>query len=403
MEITAHWVTSELELEELLLGFVSLPAEHSREALKEEVTAVLREYGIAHKTFGWTMDGTANMKAFFNDIKPELQLESKMSEFRLRCVYHVMSNVAEVGVEDDLKIVGRIREMVKFVRKPKAKKQYIALRGSEKDKDKDRHLRLPLDVSTRWNSTLPMLRGAYEARHHLKRYAATYGTTAFKKNLLKDSEWEDVSRLISFLVPLEQATNDCSASRCPTFHLGKQCLSVLHDHFKKPYIKRTAAKMAAKLTSVEPDSWQQKAATVALLLDPCAKTNAFAHPEEKLRAIEVLKKYVGLYSDQSIGIPHSSTVTNSQPASLRDSSLQKITSGLTAQQNEVDSYLGSSAEPKCGVLLWWKSRPAMGFICVVPPLYISELTPSTLRGTVGSIPMMQVAHELTRNQRLDMD
>ncbi|GAV08657.1 hypothetical protein RvY_18319 [Ramazzottius varieornatus] len=235
MGITAHWMTSEFELEELLLGFVSLPAEHFGEALKEEVMAILREYGIAHKTFGWTMDRAANMKAFFNDIKPEQE--------------------------------------------------------SEKDKDKDRHLRLPLDVSTRWNSTLPMLRGAYEAGHHLKRYAATYGTTAFKKNLLKDSEWEDVSRLISFLVPLEQATNDCSASRCPTFHLGKQCLSTLHDHFKKPYIKRTAAKMAAKLTSVEPDSWQQEAATVALLLDPCVKTNAFANPEEKLRAIEVLKKY----------------------------------------------------------------------------------------------------------------
>ncbi|GAV01610.1 hypothetical protein RvY_12297-3 [Ramazzottius varieornatus] len=92
-----------------------------------------------------------------------------VSEFRLRCVCHVMNNVAEVGVGDDLKIVSRIREMVKFVRKPEAEKQYIALRESEKDKDKDRHLRLPLDVSTRWNSTLPMLCGAYEARHHLKR------------------------------------------------------------------------------------------------------------------------------------------------------------------------------------------------------------------------------------------
>ncbi|GAU91185.1 hypothetical protein RvY_03492 [Ramazzottius varieornatus] len=109
--------------------------------------------------------------------------------------------------------------------------------------------------------------------------------------------------------------------------------------------------MAAKLTSVEPDSWQQEAVTVALLADPCVKKNAFANPEEKLQA-KVLKKYAVLYSDQSIGIPHSSTVTNSQPASLRESFLRKITSGLTAQQNKVDSYLGSSAEPKCDVLAW---------------------------------------------------
>ncbi|GAV09383.1 hypothetical protein RvY_18932 [Ramazzottius varieornatus] len=175
--LMAHWVTSEFELQKLLLGFVSLPAEHTGEALKEKVMSILRDYGIAHKTFAWTMDGAANMKAFFNDMKPELQLErqsqnvtTEVSEFRRRCVCQVMNNVAEVGIEDDLKLVSWVREMVKFIRKPKAKKQYIALRESEKDRDKDRHPRLPLDVSTRWSSTLPMLRGAFEARHHLEKF-----------------------------------------------------------------------------------------------------------------------------------------------------------------------------------------------------------------------------------------
>ncbi|GAV04521.1 hypothetical protein RvY_14790 [Ramazzottius varieornatus] len=75
--LTAHWVTSGFELQELLLGFVSLPAEHTGEVLKEEVMSILRDHGTAHKMFAWTMDGAVNMKAFFNDMKPDLNLRDR--------------------------------------------------------------------------------------------------------------------------------------------------------------------------------------------------------------------------------------------------------------------------------------------------------------------------------------
>ena len=166
-----------------------------------------------------------------------------VSEFRIRCVCHAINNVAEVGIEDDQKIVSRVREMVKAARRPKARKQYIALRESGKEEsEKDKHLRLSLDVATRWNSTLPMLREAFEARLHLKKYATVHGSTVFKKNLLTDFEWADVRRLAEFLEPLDQATNDCSAGDTPTFNLGKQCLSTLHQHFKVELICRQKKK-----------------------------------------------------------------------------------------------------------------------------------------------------------------
>ena len=40
-----------------------------------------------------------------------------VSEFRIRCVCHAINNVAEVGIEDDQKIVSRVREMVKAARR----------------------------------------------------------------------------------------------------------------------------------------------------------------------------------------------------------------------------------------------------------------------------------------------
>ncbi|GAV04669.1 hypothetical protein RvY_14919 [Ramazzottius varieornatus] len=126
-----------------------------------------------------------------------------------------------------------------------------------------------------------------------KSFAATYGTTTFKKNLLKDSEWDDVSRLIRFLSPLEEAINDCSASKSPTFHLGKQCLAILQDHFKKPYIKKTAENMEAKLTSVELDSWQQEVTIVALLLDPCVPSQGSREITSHGGVIEIRRSLLG--------------------------------------------------------------------------------------------------------------
>ena len=73
--ITAHWVPSDFVLNRVLLDFCEAPAEQSGENLKNEVMAVLNDYEIVHKTLGWTMDGASNMTKFFDDLKPELQLE----------------------------------------------------------------------------------------------------------------------------------------------------------------------------------------------------------------------------------------------------------------------------------------------------------------------------------------
>lgn len=77
MAVTAHWITEDFQLRRVLLDFVDLPAEHSGENLKDSVMEVLREFGIAHKTLGYTMDGASNMQAFFNSIVPELRMEKQ--------------------------------------------------------------------------------------------------------------------------------------------------------------------------------------------------------------------------------------------------------------------------------------------------------------------------------------
>ncbi|GAV00734.1 hypothetical protein RvY_11539-2 [Ramazzottius varieornatus] len=102
-----------VELRRVLLDFVDLPAEQSAENLKNSVLTVLRDYDIARKTLGYTMDGAANMTAFFEDILPELRMEREshgvkndVSEFKLRCICHVVNTVCQVGVVDEKNLIG---------------------------------------------------------------------------------------------------------------------------------------------------------------------------------------------------------------------------------------------------------------------------------------------------------
>lgn len=91
---------------------------------------------------------------------------------------------------------------------------------------------MPLDVATRWNSILPMLRGAHANRLHLSKYATQHGTDDLKKAVPLDAEWEDVKSLSDFLQPLDGMTRECSSVEQPTFHLGKATLDQLQYHLK---------------------------------------------------------------------------------------------------------------------------------------------------------------------------
>ena len=162
-----------------------------------------------------------------------------VSEFRIRCICHALNNIHEVGVVDEKKIISRVRILVKTVKKPKAKKLfkgiycwYICFWKTERkpalsigsfviyfitEITKNNYQKMPLDVKTRWNSVLPMLRGAHANRSNLSKYAIQHGTDEVKKSVPIDSEWEDVKSLADFLQPLDRMTKECSAVEQPTF------------------------------------------------------------------------------------------------------------------------------------------------------------------------------------------
>ncbi|GAU91340.1 hypothetical protein RvY_03612 [Ramazzottius varieornatus] len=112
--------------------------------------------------------------------------------------------------------------------------------------------------------------------------------------------------------------------------------------------------METKLKTTMKDSWSQEVMHLGLLLNPCVKTNAFETSQRKLEATTLPKKYAACCSTQPVGIPDIEQAEVG--SSVLSEFLQTINRGPSNEQTEVDKYLGSSAEPMCKPLTWWKNH-----------------------------------------------
>ena len=126
--------------------------------------------------------------------------------------------------------------MVKYVKRPKAKKMFRTFVNRM-------HLKLPLDVETRRNSTLYLLRGAYASRKDLARFLELKGTAFIKKRIANDQEWEQVRVMTELLAPFDKASIDCCAAKSATLHVGKQSFITLKQHLRMFKMKHITVRL----------------------------------------------------------------------------------------------------------------------------------------------------------------
>ena len=119
----------------------------------------------------------------------------------------------------------KVRDLVKYVKRPKAKKMFRSFVNRT-------HLKLPLDVETRWNSTLYLLQGAYSSRRDLGKFLELKGSAIIKKRISTDQEWEQIRIMSQLLEPFDKASLDCAASKSATLHIGKQSFISLKEHLR---------------------------------------------------------------------------------------------------------------------------------------------------------------------------
>ena len=119
------------------------------------------------------------------------------------CVAHLVQTVAKVATDAKVDIVSQIRAMVTYIHRATVAEEYMAYADVE-------DLCLPLDVATRWNSLLHMMRAAFKQREKITNFIATKKGEILRERLT-DEELVEIDNLVELLKPLEQVTVECSA------------------------------------------------------------------------------------------------------------------------------------------------------------------------------------------------
>ena len=154
MVITAHFVDAGWKLRKLIIGFKNV-VDHKGSTISKVLLDCLEEWGIK-RVFCITVDNaTANGSAMtrFKEGFKEIGDDAMVLEGRflhIRCATHVLNLIVKEGLREADNSINAIRNGILFVRS--STQRQIAFEQCV-ESGKLQRGSLPLDVTTRWNST----------------------------------------------------------------------------------------------------------------------------------------------------------------------------------------------------------------------------------------------------------
>ncbi|EPS70949.1 hypothetical protein M569_03810, partial [Genlisea aurea] len=227
--VTCHWIDDKWVMQKRILAFRLFDPPHNAPRIAHLITSVCVEYGISNRIFSITTDNASNNIAAIPALKSSLNAVVGGVFFHTRCICHILN----LCVQDALRIeelddaLGYMRKLVNLVKKSSAKrlifKQMCQSRGIP-------FKSLKIDCSTRWNSTLNMLRSLLP----YKQIIPSFLTSQIDHNLFIDSTiFTKFETLCELLSVFEKYTLTFSGSYYPTNHLVLPALVSISKVFKK--------------------------------------------------------------------------------------------------------------------------------------------------------------------------
>ncbi|XP_013624086.1 PREDICTED: zinc finger BED domain-containing protein RICESLEEPER 2-like [Brassica oleracea var. oleracea] len=229
MVITAHFVDAGWKLRKLIIGFKNV-VDHKGSTISKVLLDCLEEWGIK-RVFCITVDNaTANGSAMtrfkegFKEIGDDVMvLEGRF--LHIRCDTHVLNLIVKEGLREADNSINAIRNGILYVRS--STQRQIAFE-QRVESGKLQRGSLPLDVTTRWNSTYLMLEQAMKFKVAFEKMEAEDKPYNDYFNEFVQGEkrigpptkvdWEAVDRLVQFLIIFYQATLVLSASTSVCAH-----------------------------------------------------------------------------------------------------------------------------------------------------------------------------------------
>ncbi|KAI7952638.1 hypothetical protein MJO29_008269 [Puccinia striiformis f. sp. tritici] len=234
MAITAHGITSDYKMLDVLIGMPTVHGQHTGENFGNIFVDLIDKMEISNFVVSITADNASNNSTLARRVKQRLGSDIFDADTQLLgCMAHVINLAAHDGLrllgasptapppfQVDLPdgaginlqtIVSRIHGLSTYVRGSPQRRQafFKAMEfvNSQGGNSANSNKMLKLDVHTRWNSTYLMLKRAIE----LKRVCTTYCSSNLSQSQaarysLSDDEWEKVAQITNFLEPLYDVT-----------------------------------------------------------------------------------------------------------------------------------------------------------------------------------------------------
>ncbi|GBC36498.1 zinc finger BED domain-containing protein RICESLEEPER 2-like [Rhizophagus irregularis DAOM 181602=DAOM 197198] len=386
--ITAHWISDEWELKNILLDFVKLEGSHSGKNIKEFFLKSLKDFGIMTKILGITTDNASNNNTFLEEVSNELaekNIEFDNVNQHVRCLAHIINLAAQEALkslkatvntsEDELlnqheniqnnnnqvgvvgSILCKLRTLICKIRaSPQQREKFSAQCKVADIPDK----MVILDVRTRWNSTFDMLVRARELKEPLN--TLSNSDINLRSFTLNEKEWECLAEIELMLKGFSKATKQICAETYPTIAYVipyyNILLSRLEDFRDSPGRckegKEAASNAIRKLLEYY-DKTDTSIYTISLVLDPRLKIQYMKDQKWDKRWIEsarkkVLEIYKGKYAPIEIN-----NINNEYDSSDEDLITHISKRRRVEKSNEFETFIkGDRAPALSDTLNWWK-------------------------------------------------
>jgi len=321
--VTAHWLSSKFEPQEVLLSMEELPYPHSAFEIQDHLFDLLYEWEIDSKITAIVTDNASNVKKACNNMS--------IGE-RIPCAAHTLQLSIGKGLDVIKNLIDKCKHLISFLSNDKKKQQlkesqiYLyrqqKLQLETEDLEKNAEKLVCLDVikanNTRWNSTLyafqrlAILKPAIQMlKASLMNETSSYSrkeAEKLEKLCPTISEWNVIKEISELLNPFEEATRLLSSVKYPTIGFTYPSICNLKEKLESDFsLLETDSAIGCRDAILEDmmARWEfpQDLCLKGSFFDPRFKSLEFINSKEKCdHIINQLRREYGILKQDNIPV-----------------------------------------------------------------------------------------------------
>lgn len=375
--LTAHYLNAQLETKSCLLDCFMYTDHHTADAVKDELTRIVEEWGCQGKVV-----------AFVTDSSPHVSAAVQLAGWRsLPCFANMLNVMAQEALNEIADVRSKVRAAVDHFRCNAIANEM--LRSVQQQMSlPERELLLDTPAS-RWTQTYRMLQRLAEMREAVVSALALLVDNV--PELLSPPEWEVVVYACELLRPMYEVTCELAAERyapaSKIILMARGLTRLCRDQFESPampvVVRKMANVMLASMTAWFGSFELNNLLAEATLLDPRFKRSGF---EDATAAEQAVLNVTGAASNTNsasgteeniaynvtVTEPDGTVSTQQMPVALPPSSSiwsdydQRVYIIVAAQnpaaeaQTQMRQFLEEPLLPRQeSCVEWWQSRAAI--------------------------------------------